>query len=109
MISLTTEQLQKIELVDALFSALDIDQIKELAESEQVVAKLKGVNLNPGLLKNIVQESEIHSVEMMRMASEVTVLKADMQTLVRAVITLVNTPPPYSQDLQNLKSKYNVY
>ena len=109
MITMTNDQLEKIDLLDALFGALDVIQIKELAESEQVVAKLKGTNLNPGLLKKLVQESEHHSVEMMRMNSDISILKSDVQTLIRAVNTLASIPVPYSQDLQNLKSKYGIY
>ena len=109
MITMTNDQLEKIDFIDTLFGALDLAQIKELAETEQVVAKLKGTNLNPGLLKRLVQENDHHSVEIMKLNGDIMTLKADVQNLIRAVNTLASIPTPYSQDLQNLKSKYGIY
>lgn len=107
MITMTNEQLEKIDLLDTLFGALDVTQIKELAESEQVVAKLKGTNLNPGLLRRLVQDSERHNIEIMSLRGDVQTLRNNLQTLAKLMLK----PYDYNSqtDAQTLKSSLGIY
>jgi hypothetical protein len=111
MITMTDDMLQKISLLDRFFGAMSVEQLTEFTESEQIVARLKGTDQNPGLLAKLVKENEQHSTDLIKMNSEITVLKSDLQYLIRSVntLSLASIQMPYSQDLQSLKSKYNIY
>ena len=107
MISLTNEQLEKIELLDQLLGALNIDQLRNIIESEKVVAILKGTNTKPEIFKQLIQEHDNQMVLAIQLQGDISTLKYDMQQLVRLVMR------PYEassvSDAQSLKSKYCVY
>jgi hypothetical protein len=108
MITMTNEQLLKIELLDKLFGALSVDQLREFTESEQVVSILKGTNNNPEMLKRLIQEHDVQMMDIMTMKSDIASLKSDLQSLLRVLHADVFTPR-YNQDFSNLKSKHQVY
>ena len=108
MITMTNEQISKIELLDKLFGALSVDQLKEYTESEQVVAILKGTNNNPGMLKRLIQEHDIQMMDIVTMKADIASLKSDLRSLIGVLHTDVFTPR-YNQDFINLKSKHQVY
>lgn len=107
MIVLSNEQSEKINLLDALFGAFGIEQLKEIAETEQVVAILKGDNNNSGILKKLVQEHITLSIEVSALKTDVLSLRNDMQTLVK----IMNKPfeSHHMSEFNSLKSKHNVY
>lgn len=107
MITITDEQYIKIDLVDKLLGALSVDQLREFTESEQIVAVLKGTANNSGLLRGLIQENAMHSMELMTLRNEVMVNKEDFKVLLRA---LNNTlfAPAYNSEFQNLKSKHYI-
>ena len=108
MITISHEQLEKINLLDKLFGSLGVDQLREFVESEQVVARLKGSEENPQLLLEIVHEHDIMMLDLMNAKAEIVTLKSDFQALLRALHADVFTPR-FNQDFQNLKSKHSVY
>lgn len=108
MITLSHEQLEKINLLDKLFGAMSVDQLKEFTESEQIVAKLKGSQDNPQILLNLVHEYDTMKLDLMTARGDITTLKADFQALLRVLHSDVFTPM-YNMDFQNLKNKYGVY
>jgi len=108
MITISHEQLEKINLLDKLFGALGVEQLKEFVESEQVVARLKGNEENPQLLLKIVHEHDIMMLDLMNAKSEIATLKSDFQSLIKVLHADVFTPR-YNQDFNNLKSKHGVY
>jgi hypothetical protein len=108
MITMTNEQIEKIDLLDKLFGALSVEQLKEFTESEQVVAILKGTNQNPMILHRLIQEHDIYAVDLMDLKAEVSTLKNDFKELMKVLNTTLFTVP-YNQDFQNLKSKHSVY
>lgn len=107
MITMTAEQLEKIDLLDALFGAFSIEQLKQITETEEVVAKLKGKNDNPGILRRLVQEHDIMHMDLMIVKGDVQVLRSDMQTMVN----LMFKPYEYNSaaTASDLKSRYGVY
>lgn len=107
MITLTNEQTEKIDLLDKLFGAISLEQLREFAESEQVVAILKGTNNNPNILKRLIQEHDIQMMDIMTMKADISVLKSDLSTLVRLVLK----PYDYNSlgEAATLKSKAGVY
>ncbi len=107
MITMTNEQIEKIDLLDRLFGAFNIEQLKEITETEQVVAILKGTNNNPGILKRLIQEHDILHIDTMNLKSETAVLRSDIQTLAKLVLK----PYDYNSanDAQTLKSKYSIF
>jgi hypothetical protein len=108
MITMTNDQLEKINLLDTLFSALNVDELKELANSEKIIAKLKGTNQNSQILCRLIQEHDMMITDVMYLKTEVQTLKTDLQALVKVLHTDVFTQR-FNQDFQNLKQKHNVY
>ena len=108
MITMTIEMHAKIELLDKLFGAMSIAQLKEFTESEQVVSRLRGDEANPNILRNLISDNEIRTLDVMTLRTDVLNLKEDLKQLIKSVNTLTSTVP-YSQELQNLKSKHGVY
>jgi len=107
MITLTNEQIEKIDLLDKLFGAFDSKQLKDFTETEEVVAKLKGTNANPGILKRIIQEHDIMMSQMSTVQNDLMMLRADMQTLIKAVDKPYDMG--YQNLFQNLKSRHSIY
>jgi hypothetical protein len=105
---MTIEMHAKIELLDKLFGAMSIAQLKEFTESEQVVSRLRGDEANPNILRNLISDNEIRTLDVMTLRTDVLNLKEDLKQLIKSVNTLTSTVP-YSQELQNLKSKHGVY
>lgn len=105
MITMTDIQLQKIDLLDKLFGALNVDQLREFTESEQIVSRLQGNTTDLSIIRNLIQTQEFQALEIMQ-------LKNDIRDLIRAVTTMT-TPimhsQPYSPELQNLKSRHGIY
>jgi hypothetical protein len=109
MISMTTEQLEKIELLDKLFGAMGVAELKQYVESEQIISKLKGTNPNPNpnILYRLMQGHDIQSVDMMNLKGQLDALKYEFQQLLR----VMNKPfDSYAiTEFNNLKSRHNVY
>lgn len=108
MITISSDHLEKINLLDKLLGAIGVEQLREFTESEEVVAKLKGKDDNPQILLKLIREHDILMLDLMNTKNEVMALKADFQALLRVLHTDVFTPR-YNQDFNNLKSKHQVY
>ncbi len=108
MITLTNDQVIKIEILDKLFSSLDVEQLKQLSESEQVVAKLKGTQPDSHILINLIREHDSMYVDLVNAKSELMGLRADFQSLLKVLHADVFTPR-YNMDFNTLKNKYGVF
>lgn len=107
MIAITIEQTEKIRLLDRLLGALSIEQIRQLSESEEIIAKLKGTNDNIGILQQLVSDSNTHAMELMNLRNELYTMKSDLQSLIK--LTLKPYEYNSANDAQSLKSKYSIY
>ena len=118
MITLTKDQLEKIDLLDSLFNAFDVRQLKEFTESEQVVATLRGSESELRLLREIADTHNkmINSISILDTDSYS--IKSDFIILLRAVSALTvhidgtnqsGQSVHNSYELQNLKNKYGVF
>ena len=107
MISATTEQFEKLRLFDKLFNAMSVEQVRELSESEQIVARLKGVPESTSILYQLLIDNTSMSSDILTLRSELYNLRSDFQTLMK----LTFKPYEYNavSDAQSLKSKYGVY
>jgi Mg-chelatase subunit ChlI len=106
MITMSNEQLMKIELLDRLFGSVDLATLTAFVESEQVVAKLKGVEQNPEIFMRLIRDQDVQSLDIMNLKNELASLKGDFSSLLKALNMTVFS---YSQEMQNLKQKHNVY
>ncbi len=105
------DDLEKLKLIDSLFHAFTLEEMKELAGRDLVVSKLRGVDVN-----HIGPIGELYET-MIRLRDDNTMLKAQMVELksdIQDIVRVLNLPLPapvpiYSQHLQNLKSKHNIY
>lgn len=107
MIVLTPNQLEKLELIDKLFSALDTDDIRRISEAETIVSKIKGTQEPPNLLlSKLVMTHNNISGELARTQTEMADLKNDFRILLDV---LNKTVFSYNAHLNNLKQKHNIY
>lgn len=107
MISATAEQFEKLRLFDKLFNAMSVEQVKELSESEQIVARLKGMPESTSILYQLVIDNTSMSSDIMNLRTELSMLRSDFQTLMK----LTFKPYEYNaiNDAQSLKSRYGIY
>lgn len=108
MITLSADQVAKIEILDKLFSNLDLNQLQQFAESELVVAKLKGGDDHSMILINLLREHDTLCVDVIDMKNELSSLRADFQALVKAINQQLYSPK-YDNEFTSLKSKYSIY
>ena len=105
------DDLDKLKLIDSLFHAFTLTEMRELVGADLVVSKLRGVDVN-----HIGPIEEIYET-MIRLRDDNTTLKADlagMKTDIQDIIRVISLPPsptivPYSQHLINLKNKHGIY
>jgi len=107
MISATAEQFEKLRLFDKLFNAMSVEQVKELSESEQIVARLKGMPESTSILYQLVIDNTSMYSDIMNLRTELSMLRSDFQTLMK----LTFKPYEYNaiNDAQSLKSRYGIY
>ena len=108
MITMTNDQLQKIDLLDTLFGSLSVAQLKELTEQECVASKLRGDNTNPGILRGLIRDNEYMTVDIMNAKAEIGVMKSDFQQLLKILDTTLFAPI-YNNEFHSLKQKHNIY
>lgn len=106
MISLTYDELEKVQLLDKLFGSFTVEDLKDLADTEQIVSRLKGSESNSKLLERLVNDNATLSVDLMNIRNETMSLKSDIQSLIKA---LNSSLYGYNQEFNNLKQKHNVY
>ena len=106
----STEDLEKIKLVDQVFKSLSLDEIKSILGADLIVNKLKGTDTTPGPILSSIQDLSMLRVEIATLRADHTMLKEDFKMALRAIQTL-SAPhvPYYSAEMQTLKSKYGVY
>jgi len=107
MIVFSPNEQEKIELLDMLFNAASIEQLKELTESEKVVSILSGKYERTNILSRLVNEHNFQNLEATSLRQEIDMLKHDLQILIKLILK----PNDYSShsDATALKSKYHVY
>lgn len=103
----TNVQLEKLHLIDTLFDALEVSEIKDITEREDIVRKLKGKEASNFPLSNLVSQHQEMKSKILSLDAEVNSLKYDIQQLVKLMLK----PYDYNStsDAQSLKSKYNIY
>jgi hypothetical protein len=106
----TTEDIEKIKLLDQVFRSVSVDDIKSIFSADLIVDKLKSTEIITGPILSAIQDISMIRLEIATLRADHTMLKEDFRTALRAIQAL-SMPPvvPYSSDLQTLKSKYNVY
>ncbi len=118
MIYFSNDQMERIKLIDKFYSLIPAEDLKEAAEKEEVILRLKGQNhQSPGILLSISGElnmidSRIQQLEMknQQLESTITAIKTDMQALLRALNVTVFAPSPAANpDFMNLKNKNNIW
>ena len=94
-------------MLDMLFNAASVEQLRELTESEKVVSILSGKYERTNILSRLVNEHNVLTLEASASKSDIAVLRNDLQILIKLVLK----PNDYHShsDASALKSKYNVY
>lgn len=109
---MNTGDLEKIKLIDQVFNSLSLDDVKSILSADLLVGKLKAHDNSTGTILGAFQELSMLQVEMITLRADHNFLKEDFKVALKVMHTLsipVTPMPTYSPELQNLKSKYNVY
>lgn len=103
----TNEQLEKIKLIDALFESIDISDLKEFADSERIVGKLKGKEVCRTPVMNLILQNQELKDRLATLHIEVQSLQFDIQMLTRLILK----PYDYNSaaDVQTLKTRCGIY
>lgn len=107
MISITQENMDKMVLLDTVFSALSLEDMKNLFESDLIVSKLRGNAQDMHFFKDIMANLNSREAEIMSLQSEVTMLKNDIRDIIAAVYKPFDSNA--SMNFNNLKSRHGVY
>lgn len=107
MNQITDEQFKKIVLLDKLFGAVGVEQLRDFVESEQIVSRLSGTNDNPQLLLTLIHERDLLAADNAQNKQDIISLKNDVKSLVSSLAQLYVTP--YSSELNDLKNKHGIY
>ncbi len=108
MINLTIEQQEKVYLLDKLFGAMSIEQLRQFSESEEIVSKLRGDNDGTGMIQRLVDENNNLSISLLTMQNDVYAVKSDFQQLIK-VLNQTLFAPTHNTDFNILKSRHYVY
>ena len=102
----TADQLEKLRLLDKLFEALDINDLKTIVEKEEIVLKLKGKEVQKTPLLDFALGQQELQNRVAFLQSELNSVQYDMQMIVRLMLK----PYDYNSqsDAQSLKSKYKI-
>lgn len=102
------DELEKIKIIDRAFTALSLDDVKQLFGADVIVDKLKGVPDRVGPLAQAAIELQNTAAEVSMLKSDVTSLKTDIQALIRCLNRSVGDPMNAS-DFNSLKSRHGIY
>lgn len=108
MMVLTSEEQNKIELLDKIINSLSYEQLQLIAEQEGIISKLSGSNTNANIISKLVLEQQFHQQRIDALTMEVASLKNDIKTLISVINQTVFTVP-YNNDFSNMKNRYMVY
>ena len=107
---MTNDDLEKVKLVDQVFRSLSLEEIKSILSADLIVDKLKGTENGTGPILSALQSLSMLQVEILTLRADHTMMKEDFKTALKVMQTLSQpTIPQFSSELQNLKSKYNIY
>jgi hypothetical protein len=115
MIYLTETQQGKVDLIDQFIDAATPESLKEFIEPERIVARLAGTESEGTILKEIIRNSNSTFIELvksndeiLRLKTELSIVKADLDSLLRSLNQTVFSP--YSNtEFQTLKNRRGIY
>lgn len=108
MIYLTDKEKEKIILIDKIFSCMSEEYLQEIANGEEIVARLKDELLPSTIVQKLANECEQLSFDVQQNRIDISTMKADMQLLVKT-INQTTFSVPYISDFNTLKSKLGIY
>jgi hypothetical protein len=109
------DDLDKIKLLDSLFYAFTLDEMKELVGCDLVVSKLRGTADKIGPIEAIhndvirlTSQNATLMTDIMNIRSDTMMLKNDFQSLLRCLNKGMGDSASTSE-FYNLKSRHGVY
>ena len=85
MISLTSKEQEKIELLDVILSSSSSEQLKRLAEELKIVSTLSGDDPVAYVFKNMVNEHNRLSEKVVDLNLQLVTLQSTLDTVCRAL------------------------
>lgn len=107
MITFDSIMNEKIDLLDSILSAVSLAELREFAEKENIVAKIKGTQPQ-FILRTVLSEHNAMLTSIPAMANDLSSLKLDFVKLTK-ILNQVVFGNPYNQDFNDLKQKYGIY
>lgn len=113
---LSPEERQRLATIDYLLSNGD-PELDKLLEQERVVQRLKNAEQQPGPLLRLTEVVNQQSDEITKLRDQITNMSSNMVMMQGDMLALKDdirkltklSIPAYSQELQDLKTKYGVY
>lgn len=107
MISLTSKEQEKIELLDVILSSSSSEQLKRLAEELKIVSTLSGDDPVAYVFKNMVNEHNRLSEKVVDLNLQLVTLQSTLDTVCRALVELNrHMPAPALDRLRNETGYY---
>lgn len=107
MIYLADDTKKKLEYMDKIFSGLSLEELKTLAEREEIVAKLKAEPNVQGPITQALYAISTMNSQAQTMQVEIQQLKGEIGVLVKAMCS------PHTQgdnyEFRNLKNRFGIY
>ena len=102
------QDLEKIRLIDHVLNAMPIEDIKEMLGAYIIIDKLKGTEDRKGPVFQVIDQILRLESEVMMTKAECSVLKNDIQLLVRCLSKGMGDPTIYS-DFTAIKQRCGIY
>lgn len=100
--------MEKIKLIDTMFNALSLEEVKEICGADAIVAKLKGIPDRDGPLVRAAKELQTARSDIEMIRGEYFSLKNDLQILIRCLNKGIGDASAAS-DFSMLKNRHSIY
>lgn len=107
MISFTTKEQEKIDLLDDILSSSSPEQLKRLTEELKIVSELSGTNSTHYVFKQIVNDHNRLVQRVLDLEIQITNLQSTLDTVCKALID--SARPTVNTNLDQLRIKTGYY
>jgi len=113
---LTSEDQDKLRLIDDVFNAFTEDELKILLGQELVINKLKGIPPRLGIFQGLALDNISQHTTIQKLESDLTILRSEMYQARSDIMTLIkflndkfNNYNAHQAEFNTMKSKYGIY
>ena len=108
MRELTKDEKEKIQYIDTILCALPCEELKRMAEEEEVIAILKDKPIASGIIEGILEDNKFLIDEVHRIEAETIALRSNLGELIRIMDRGVMNSSAQAE-FYNLKTRLYIY